>query len=68
MHDQEKCDSAIVAAKPPNTAGTPAAEVVEPRAGTEGNAEQQSTHRAQNRARVTQALSRARPFAVIHPR
>ena len=37
MHDQEKSDSAIVAVKPSNKAGTPAAEAVEPRAGTKGN-------------------------------
>ena len=29
MHDQEKSDSAIVAVKPSNKAGTPAAEAVE---------------------------------------
>jgi len=63
MHDQEKSDSAIVAAKPPNKAGKPAAEAVEPRAGTKGNAAQQSTHRTQTRARVTQALSRVRQAA-----
>ena len=60
MHDQEKSDSAIVAVKPSNKAGTPAAEAVEPRAGTKGNADQQSTHRTQSRARVTQALDRVR--------
>ena len=59
MHDQEKSDSAIVAVKPSNKAGTPAAEAVEPRAGTKGNADQQSTHRTQSRARVTQALGSA---------
>src|SRR6516164_2906096 len=46
MHDQEKSDSAIVAVKPSNKAGTPAAEAVEPRAGTKGNADQQSTRRS----------------------
>ena len=56
MHDQEKSDSAIVAVKPSNKAGIPAAEAVEPRAGTKGNADQQSTHRTLSRARVTQAL------------
>ena len=71
MHDQEKSDSAIVAVKPSNKAGTPAA--VEPRAGTKGNADQQSTLRTQGRARVTQALDRVRQasdrrFAVTHPR
>jgi hypothetical protein len=38
MHDREKSDSAIVATKPTNKTGIPAAESVEPRAGTEGNA------------------------------
>ena len=53
MHEPEKSDSAIVAAKPTNKAGRPAAEPVEPRAGTKGNADQQSTHRTQSRvARV----------------
>ena len=60
MHDQEKSDSAIVAVKPSNKAGKPAAE---PRAGTKGNADQQSTHRTQSRARVTQALDRVRQAA-----
>ena len=36
------------------------AEPVEPRPGTKGNAEQQSTLRTQGRERVTQALGRAR--------
>src|ERR1700738_3637712 len=63
MHDPEKSHSAVVAAKPPNKAGPPAAEAVEPRAGAKGNADQQSTHRTQSRKRVTQALSRARKAA-----
>ena len=63
MHDREKSDSAIVAVKPPNKPGMPAAEAVEPRAGTKGNAEQQNTHRTQTRIRVTQALSRVRQAA-----
>ena len=63
MHDLEKSDSAIVAVKPPNKAGPPAAEAVEPRAGAKGNADQQSTHRTQSRKRVTQALSRVRQAA-----
>ena len=60
MHDPEKSHSAVVAVKPPNKAGSPAAEAVEPRAGTKGNADQQSTHRTQTRERVTQALNRVR--------
>jgi transposase len=49
--------------KPTNKAGTPAAEPVERRAGAEGNANQQRTHRALNRERVTQALDRVRNAA-----
>ena len=49
MHDHEESDSAIVAMKPANKAGLPAAEREERRAGTEGNADQYSTHRAQDR-------------------
>ena len=63
MHDPEKSDSGRVAAKPTNKAGRPAAEPVEPRPGAKGNADQQSTHRAQSRARVTQALGRVRQAA-----
>src|SRR5271157_797793 len=64
MHDPEKSASGRVAAKPTNNAGRPAAEPVEPRPGTKGNANQQSTHRTQSRTqsrvRVTQALDRVR--------
>ena len=63
MHDREKSDSAIVAAKPTNKAGQPAAEPVEPRAGTKRNASEQSTHRTQGRERVSQALDRVRQAA-----
>ena len=63
MNDREKSDPAVVAAKPTNKAGRPAAEPVEPRAGTKGNAGQQSTRRAQNRESVTQALERIREAA-----
>jgi hypothetical protein len=60
MHEPEKSDSAIVARKPANKAERSAAEQVERRAGTEGNAGQQSTRRAQNRGSVSQALGRVR--------
>ena len=60
MHEPEKSDSAIVAKKPANKAERSAAEQVERRAGTEGNAGQQSTRRAQNRGSVSQALGRVR--------
>ncbi len=78
MHGHEKSDPAIVAVKPANkaeqptaeaSAGASAAEPVERRAGTKGNAGQQSTHWTQRQARVSQALERIRQaFAVTHPR
>src|SRR2546423_12635353 len=77
MHGHEKSDPAIVAVKPANkakkstaeaSAGKVAAEPGERRAGTKGNAGQQSTCRAQNRISVSQALERIRRFAVTHPR
>jgi RNA-directed DNA polymerase len=63
MHSREKSDSAIVAGKPTNKAVPTAAEPVERRAGAKGNASQQSTDRAQNRATVSQALERIRKVA-----
>ena len=73
MHGRGKSDSAIVAVKPANKAAAPAAEQSaveataaepgEPRAGTKGNANQQSTCRAQSRASVSQALERIRKVA-----
>ena len=62
-HGREKSDPGIVARKLPNAAGRVAAEAVEPRAGTKGNANQRSTHRAQDRDRVTQGLARIRQAA-----
>ena len=63
MHEPEKSDSVVVAGKPANKAERFAAEPVEPRAGTKGNAGQQSTRRAQDRASVSQALERVRQAA-----
>jgi len=79
MHGPEKSDLAILAGKPANKAEQPApersaaelnaAEPVERRAGTKGNAGQQSTYRTQSRTSVSQALERIRKvFAVTHPR
>ena len=66
MHGHEKSDSVIVAVKPANKAVHPAAEQsaaepaaaesVERRAETKGNADQQSTCRTQSRISVSQAL------------
>jgi len=63
MNGHEKSHSAIVAVKRANKAGEPAAESGERRAGTEGNAGEQSTHRIQSRERVSQALERVRKAA-----
>src|SRR5215831_17353993 len=63
MNGRGKSDSAIVAGKPTNKAGQPAAESVEPSAEAEGNASQQSTRRAQDRGSVSQALERIRQVA-----
>jgi retron-type reverse transcriptase len=63
MHGCGKSDPAIVAEKPANDAECSASEPVEPRAGAKGNAEQQSTYRAQSRESVSQALERIRKVA-----
>src|SRR6266568_202394 len=66
MHGRGKSDFAIVAMKPANKAEptlASAAEPVEPRAETKGNAGQQSTCRAQSRISVPQALERIRKVA-----
>src|SRR6516225_930114 len=63
MHGPERSDSGIVAMKPTNKAGRLAEEPAEPRPGTKGNANQQSTHRTQSRVRVAQALDRVREAA-----
>src|SRR5690348_6766044 len=70
MNGPEKSDPVIVATKLANKAEQPsaersvgkpdAAEPVERRAGTKGNAGQQSTRRTQSRASVSQALERIR--------
>ncbi len=49
MHGHEKSDSVIVATKPPNKAGRPAAEAVERRAEAKENTNRCRTCRTQNR-------------------
>ena len=68
MHGREKSDPAIVALKPPNVAGQPAAEAVERRAGAARNADQQRTLRTQSRVSVAPGLDRIRHVAVTHAR
>jgi RNA-directed DNA polymerase len=63
MNGPEKSDSAIRAKKPANKAAPAAAEWVEQRAGTEGNAGQSRTQRTQRRASVSPGLDRVRKAA-----
>ena len=67
MHGLEKSDSAVVAVKPANKADvvstTAAAEWVEPRAETKGNADQPHTRRTQSRDSVSPGLERVRQAA-----
>lgn len=60
MHRVEKSDSLVVPVKPANKAVQTAAELVEGRSGTKGNAELQSTVRTQSRVAVSQAQHRIR--------
>jgi len=83
MNGPEKSDPGVVAMKPANKAARSAtepsvkehaaAESVERRAGTKGNADQQGTHRTQRRVSVSQPLERIRQVgsecsAVTDPR
>lgn len=63
MYGRGKSDSAVVAEKLVNKVGRPAAEPVEQRAEAKGNADQQTTCRAQNRESVSRALGRIRQAA-----
>ena len=57
MHGRGKSDEAIVAVKPANKAERSAAELVERRAETKGNARQQSTRRTLSRVSMAQAMA-----------
>ncbi len=64
MHGHEKSRSAIVAVKPTNKAERSAAEPVERRAETKGNADQQRTRRTQRRISVSKMPARIRQHIV----
>ena len=63
MNGQGKSHRPMVPAKPPNKAGSPAAEGVEGRGLAKGNACQQNTPRTQGRAHVPSALEGVRQVA-----
>ncbi len=63
MHEYEKSDAAIGAEKLANKVERSATEPAEQRAAAKGNADQQSTRRAQDRGSVSQALERVRQAA-----
>jgi len=63
MNGREKSDSAIVAVKSTNEAERSGSEPMEPRAGTQGKAIQQSAFRTQGRADASQARERIRQAA-----
>ena len=63
MHGREKSDSAILAMKPANKAGQPAAEWVERRVEAEGNRVEPRTRRTPSRESVPQGLGRVRQAA-----
>ena len=65
MHGPEKSDPGIVAMKPANKTEQSVAEPVERRAGTKGNADQQSTCRDQSRISVSQAMERIRKVQTL---
>src|ERR1700757_4660284 len=68
MYGGGKSDPGIVAVKLANNAEQSAAESVEPRTGTKGNADQQSMRRAQYRESVSQALGRIRQVSPSNTR
>jgi group II intron reverse transcriptase/maturase len=63
MHGHKKSDPAIVAVKPANNTGRPAAERAEPRAGAEGNAGDPHEVRAQHRVISSPGIERVREAA-----
>jgi len=63
MHDREKSDPAIVAAKPANKPESSGAERVERRAGAKENANQDGTYRTPSRVNVSSGPDRVRQVA-----
>ena len=68
MNGPEKSDSVIVALKLTNKTERSAAELVERRAGTEGNVGQSSTYWTQCQLSVSQELARIRQRSAVNTR
>jgi RNA-directed DNA polymerase len=68
MHGPEKSDPVIVAGKPTNKSERSAAELVERRTGTKGNAGQQSTRRTQSRVSVSRRWNAYGTYCRRYPR
>jgi hypothetical protein len=66
MYGHEKSDRAIVAGKLTNKAERSDAELVERRAGTEGNAGQLSTRRTLSRVSGHRVLARIRQLSAVN--
>ena len=63
MHEPEKSDSPIVAAKSANEPDSSGKESMERRGEAEGNTNERYTHRTQSRASVSPGLARVRERA-----
>ena len=68
MNDGKKSDSAIVAKKPANEAVQAVEELVEPRAGADGNPGDRHTDQTLSWAPVSQSIERIRQFVKRKPR
>ncbi len=68
MHDGKKSDPAIIAKKPANEAVQAVEELVEPRAGTDGNPGDRHTDQTLSWAPVSQSIERIRQFVKRKPR
>ena len=68
MHDGKKSDPAIIAKKPANEAVQAVEELVEPRAGTDGNPGDRHTDQTLSWASVSQSIERIRQLVKREPR
>ena len=67
VHGMKKSDEAVVPMKAANKGAKAPAELLEGRASTKGNSQDQSTYRTQGRESVSQAVERIRQAATRKP-